>query len=219
MTENTLYHVNNAGIAGKCRVKTGSCPFGEPGDPGANHYGTPALADAAYQKRMAGDVVKSHKSTKSSVVEPPLASIMDMDLFDQMMKERYLNSSVHPDDPNLVVLTYSHNAQILGRWNDVTKQARGLIIRKGDNGYRDAVIVERPWKKFFTLQQLTSTDDNAAWALGDEEDGDGDSTDSVDNLDFDAPAEVTDKLDGSLGILYRAPDGDVGVFNERQFRF
>lgn len=127
-----------------------------------------------------------------------LASVIDTDLLKKMIDEGYIKVTRHPDDPDLQILSYSVLAQVQGKWNDATKAARGLIVR--GTTADDTVVVERPWEKFFTLSQM----DNS-WHLGDEENIS--SADSFATLDFDAPADVYDKLDGSLGILYRDPKG------------
>jgi len=76
--------------------------------------------------------------------------------------------------PNLPYTIYNYSDEVAfgGWWNNVTLNCRGLILDDDFN------IVARPWKKFFNMGQR----DN--------------------EIDFHAPVEVTDKLDGSLGILY-----------------
>lgn len=75
----------------------------------------------------------------------------------------------------LYILGYSEKAQFERRWNAATLNCRGLIV---DHDYN---IVARPWRKFFNL-------------------GEG-----YAEFDWDSPVEVTDKVDGSLGILYHNP--------------
>ncbi len=67
-----------------------------------------------------------------------------------------------------------------GAWdNPAVRQCRGLIVDTSGH------VVARPWAKFFNHGQAETG-----------------------ALDLDAPVEVTDKLDGSLGILHRAGFGD-----------
>jgi len=73
---------------------------------------------------------------------------------------------------NLFILNYSEKAQFERRWNSVTLNCRGLILDSKNN------IVARPWKKFFNFGERPLT------------------------FSTDDPVEVTDKKDGSLGILY-----------------
>lgn len=75
------------------------------------------------------------------------------------------------------IYNYTEEVQYKKKWNDVTLNCRGLIL---DADYN---IVARPWKKFFNL-------------------GEG-----FIQFDMTDPVEVTDKMDGSLGILYATPRG------------
>jgi RNA ligase len=77
---------------------------------------------------------------------------------------------------SLTILGYTEKAQFERRWNDVTTGLRGVIIDADGN------VIARPWSKFFNL-------------------GEGNVI-----IDFEMPAEVTDKIDGSLGILYKSGD-------------
>ncbi|UUG69452.1 RNA ligase [Streptomyces phage Sham] len=92
------------------------------------------------------------------------------------------------EDNTLSIYNYTEAAQYRRYWTDVTLNCRGLIL---DN---DMNIVARPWKKFFNYGErplLFSTDD---------------------------PVEVTDKKDGSLGILYRHPmTGDWKIATRGSF--
>jgi RNA ligase len=76
-----------------------------------------------------------------------------------------------------VIFNYTEKTQFENAWNDVTRHTRGLIVRGGE-------IIARPWSKFYNHGQPGAAD-----------------------LDLTAPVEVTDKMDGSLGILYPGPDG------------
>ena len=78
----------------------------------------------------------------------------------------------HPSLP-LRIFNYTELAVYSRTWIAATINCRGLIV-DGDD-----YVVARPWKKFFNT--------------GEHSDG---------TLNLDAPVEVTDKADGSLGILY-----------------
>lgn len=92
------------------------------------------------------------------------------------------------EDDTLSIYNYSELSQYKRYWNPVTLNCRGLILDNYMN------IVARPWKKFFNFGErplLFSTDD---------------------------PVEVTDKKDGSLGILYRHPmTGDWRIATRGSF--
>lgn len=128
-----------------------------------------------------------------------LSSVLDTALLERMIESGYILRNRHPHDDELQILCYTTLAQVEGKWNDATKAARGLIVR--GSSFDDAILVQRPWEKFFTLSQM----DNK-WHLGDEE-NESSAEDSFASLNFQAPAAVYDKMDGSLGILYRDPRG------------
>lgn len=105
-----------------------------------------------------------------------IADLFDVDLLLRMIDEGYVRRQTHPTLP-LAILNYTERAAYDRVWNDVTRQCRGLILDD------DGVVVARPFPKFFNYGEPDAPD-----------------------LDLDAAAVVTDKLDGSLGILY--PDGE-----------
>lgn len=90
----------------------------------------------------------------------------------------------------LYIYNYTEQAQFAKHWNPVTINCRGLIL---DANYN---VVARPWKKFFNY-------------------GEGRLA-----IDDTQPVEVTDKMDGSLGILYwNGTEWDIatrGSFNSDQ---
>lgn len=85
----------------------------------------------------------------------------------------------HPDLP-LRILNYTDAALwTAGAWdNPAVRVCRGLIVDDDDR------VIARPWSKFFNHGQPEAG-----------------------QLDLDSTVEVTDKLDGSLGIIYPTPDG------------
>jgi RNA ligase len=86
----------------------------------------------------------------------------------------YVRSREHPDDNEMWILNYTEKAAFEGYWNNVTLNCRGLII----GPFCD--IIARPFPKFFNYNQA-----------------------GCPTIDLDEQAVVTDKMDGSLGILYR----------------
>src|SRR5205085_2436932 len=84
----------------------------------------------------------------------------------------------HPDRP-YVIYNYTEACQYAGAWTPVTLACRGLIVAESTGA-----VLARPYPKFFNHDQAHAP-----------------------ALRLDAPAAVTDKADGSLGILYR--DGDT----------
>lgn len=108
-----------------------------------------------------------------------------MKLFDLMsiadltreILQGFVRVTKHPNMP-LSIFNYTEKAQFTRRWNEVTMLTRGLIV----NTSNDEVLA-RPFPKFFNYEE-----DREVFSL-------------------DEPVVVTDKLDGSLGILY--PTGRV----------
>jgi len=97
------------------------------------------------------------------------------DLMDMdLYREMLLNRYIRVNEKNgFRILTYTEKAQFENEWNAVTRQCRGLIIDKYWN------VVARPFDKFMNYGQ-----------------------NRADKLLMDYRVEVTDKMDGSLGILF-----------------
>lgn len=81
----------------------------------------------------------------------------------------------HPENCDILIFNYTQECQFEKKWDDITLQCRGLIL----NRITDEVLA-RPFPKFFNYSEHI---------------GDGKS------LPSETPV-VTEKLDGSLGILY-----------------
>lgn len=102
----------------------------------------------------------------------------------------YITRRVHPDYPELWIYNYTTACVCDGAWDEVTLACRGLILshnvlandRKTDR--YDVNVVARPFPKFFNYQE--HVDNN--WPIPNE------------------PFEVTEKMDGSLGIIFYYDD-------------
>lgn len=95
-----------------------------------------------------------------------------------------ITSRQHPTE-NLWILNYTPRVQYEHLWDDLTLQCRGLIVDIDGN------IVQRPFRKFFNLEELNGSIPNE-------------------------PFEVYEKLDGSLGILYFV-DGEPFIATRGSF--
>lgn len=95
---------------------------------------------------------------------------------------------VHPEFDELYIYNYTEEVQYRNKWNKITLACRGLILNQ-----QTGEIVARPWEKFFNFGQM----DN--------------------RIESNAPVEVTDKMDGSLGILYRQPNGFWAIATRGSF--
>jgi RNA ligase len=106
-----------------------------------------------------------------------LWDLMDMDLYRQMVREKYIRVNEFTLEVSYLhkktfrILGYTEKAQFDNLWNEVTKQCRGLVIDENWN------VLARPFDKFMNL----SEDDKQL---------------------MDEPVHVSDKMDGSLGILF-----------------
>lgn len=99
------------------------------------------------------------------------------DIFDpwkliQEVQDGMVRIQYHPVFP-LSIATYTTDCVIADRWNEVTTQCRGLIWDRNT-----LEIIARPFPKFHNLGRPLA------------------------RMDFEAQVEVTDKMDGSLGIGY-----------------
>lgn len=112
-----------------------------------------------------------------------LADLFDTALLDDMLARGYVRRQEHPTLP-LAILNYSEIAQFERMWNPVTRQCRGLVYDTNTG-----LVAARPLEKFFNYGEPGL------------------------DLDPDEPVLVTDKLDGSLGILY--DDGEGGAIATR----
>ncbi|UYM26619.1 RNA ligase [Arthrobacter phage Bauer] len=94
----------------------------------------------------------------------------------------------HPTLP-LRLYNYTELAQYQKAWNDVTRNCRGLIVHR-----ETGEIIARPFPKFFNYSE-----------------------DHHPDFDLAEPVTVTDKLDGSLGIIYPTGDGGYAVATRGSF--
>lgn len=107
---------------------------------------------------------------------------------DDMEAQGYVRSNSHPDFYEMWILNYTEKAAYEGVWNNVTLNCRGLIVDAFGN------ILARPFPKFFNYGQPGCPE-----------------------IDLDEPAIVSDKMDGSLGILYKGRDGKLYIATRGSF--
>jgi RNA ligase len=117
------------------------------------------------------------------------------DILDEKALQAHLDAGIvkcqqHPELP-IYILNYTQKAQFGHIWDEVTCLTRGLINNEAGE------IIARPFRKFFNLghQGRPETD--------------------LQNLPQSQP-EVTEKLDGSLGILWQY-DGHTGIATRGSF--
>lgn len=94
-------------------------------------------------------------------------------MIDKLIDDGYISKRKHPQE-DLYILNYTPKTQYEGFWNDYTTKCRGLIVDENNN------VKARCFNKFFNYEQVKCEVFKRS------------------SLKF----EISEKLDGSLGILY-----------------
>jgi len=97
--------------------------------------------------------------------------VFDIDILNDYIEKGLVVKNDHPTLP-LSIYNYSRTTQYEGKWDNITKSCRGLILDREGN------VVAKSFDKFFNLEEHKPEE--------------------IPNEDF----EVYEKLDGSLGILF-----------------
>lgn len=108
------------------------------------------------------------------------------------IEDKHVRAQSHPHLP-YTIWNYTEQAMWNKAWTDVTTQCRGLItnILTGE-------VIARPFPKFFNYGEYDDSNHDATHPA---------SLPTHKMLDLTAEVQTTDKLDGSLGILYPTPQG------------
>ena len=96
---------------------------------------------------------------------------IDLNILNKYIEEGWVVKNEHPTLP-ISIYNYSPSTQYEGKWDDITRMCRGLVL---DN---DGNVVAKPFCKFHNLEEHKPED--------------------IPN----EPFEVFEKMDGSLGILF-----------------
>ncbi|MDW6066158.1 RNA ligase [Streptomyces sp. FXJ1.4098] len=118
---------------------------------------------------------------------PHIDDLLDPALLARSLDAGYVREQTHPTLP-LRIFNYAEKAVFEREWNEVTRQCRGLVID------RQGRILARPYAKFFNYSEHPEG-----------------------TFDLDDRVVVTDKLDGSLGILYPLPGGGHAITTRGSF--
>lgn len=119
-----------------------------------------------------------------------IENLLDVAQLEKDIENGYVTVRVHPQFPELKIYNYADICQYEPYWTEVTRKTRGLIVNT-----ETGEVVARPFEKFFNYGQETGT-----------------------QFDLDAPIiGAFDKLDGSLGVAYRATDGSVQIATRGSF--
>ena len=106
---------------------------------------------------------------------------------EEMIAEGYISKRRHPEC-DLYILNYTKKCQINWFWNEATMTCRGLIVDENWD------VIARPFKKFFTMEQWRDLRSGFKHLTG-----------LKYKTAFDGPFTVTEKMDGSLGVLFWNP--------------
>lgn len=101
---------------------------------------------------------------------------INLDKIKEYIEKGLIKETTHPDDEKIKIYNYTHECQFDRKWDEITTTCRGLIINTLTGN-----VLARPFPKFFNLQE------------------------HLDVFKKELPDEepiITEKLDGSLGILY-----------------
>lgn len=107
-----------------------------------------------------------------------LKDYLDVEKLDRYVEEGLVTRKYHRTLP-LTIYCYSHRAVRENIWNEITTKTRGLIVDA------QGTIVARPFQKFFNV----GTEDRPETWLS--------------NIPLGVQPEILDKLNGSLGIIWR----------------
>ena len=97
--------------------------------------------------------------------------VFDINILNEYIEKGLVVKNDHPILP-LSIYNYSRTTQYEGKWDDITKSCRGLILDRNGN------VIAKSFDKFFNLEEHKPEE--------------------IPNEEF----EVYEKLDGSLGILF-----------------
>jgi RNA ligase len=109
--------------------------------------------------------------------------------FDRMVEDKLIFRQEHPEYP-YSIYKYSQSATYSKTWNEVTLSSRGLIIHN-----ETGEIIARPFDKFFNYNE-----------------------DNVPKHLLVGDIHVTEKLDGSLGISFINPKGELEISTAGGFK-
>lgn len=114
-----------------------------------------------------------------------------------MLDQRYIRENTHPT-LDLKIINYTEKAQFDNEWNNVTAQCRGLIVNF------EGEVIARPFDKFLNYGQHQSG--KVEWY----------ENTNHDYKLMDERVIATDKMDGSLGILW-SYKGEQGIATRGSF--
>lgn len=119
-----------------------------------------------------------------------LNGLFDLDTLKAFAQEHSVYVIQSPRFPNLAMLHYMDECQYDNKWTVFSRMARGLIL-----DLTAKKIIAHPFNKFFNLGQMPET--------------------QFDILQWKGYFTVTEKLDGSMLVLFRDPTTGKNVFTTK----
>jgi len=139
--------------------------------------------DAVVLNVTEGESADSDPMNIFKTVESTHVSVIaSVEAFDEAVAGNLVFRSNHPEYP-YSIYKYSQFCTYSGEWNEVTTASRGLILHS-----ETGEIIARPFQKFFNYSEGKTPSE---LMVGD--------------------VHVTEKLDGSLGIGFVNPDGELEI--------
>jgi RNA ligase len=119
-----------------------------------------------------------------------ITEILDYDELLRLAREGYIRIQIHPEFPELYIANYAEKTAFERAWNPITMMTRGLIWND-----KTLEVLARPFPKFFNWDEKEAPrilDDQVVW-------------------------HYDDKFDGSLGIMYHDPNGNLRIATRGSF--
>lgn len=130
--------------------------------------------------------IKNHMKTQAQAQTDNQSTNIDviasLEDFQKAVEAGRIYGTKHPEYP-YTIYKYSQVTTYAKDWDDITIASRGLVVN-----HETGEIVARPFKKFFNYSEGLTPDEVLT-----------------------GPFRVADKLDGSLGILFKNPSGGYEI--------
>ncbi len=119
-----------------------------------------------------------------------LMDLFSLEALQENIDGGFIRAQTHSEFPQLTILNYTELTQFSRHWNVVTKMCRGLIYNT-----ETMEVLARPFPKIHNWDEP-----------------------SAPRITEDAPLfSWSNKEDGSLGIAYRQPDGELAIATRGSF--
>lgn len=119
---------------------------------------------------------------QQDTVTPKISLIAPQEDFIKAVEDKRITGQKHPKYP-YVIYKYSQQTTYLKDWDTITLASRGLVVNE-----ETGEIVARPFGKFFNYSENQTPEHLMT-----------------------GPFRVADKLDGSLGLLFKNPNGEYEI--------